>query len=384
MSTALARRDLTRARAATTVAFVAQGVALAILVTRTPTLKARLDLSDTGLGLLLVVIPTVAAAGSVLAGWLASRFGSKAVLRVCGPVVPGSVVVVGISGSLTLTTTAVVVLGTAMGATDACMNMQATSVQHAYGRPIISSCYAWFSLASLAGALLASAAAALELPLGVFFLACAVALVASQVAVGRHLMPDVAVEMHATPSPVPWRPIILIGLGLTCAGILDSAASNWSAVFLVDEVVATEAVAALGYGVYSLALLIGQIVVDRLDVRFGPVTLMRVGAVLGVVAVTVVVGAPSPVVALTGFAFLGLFVAPIFPLAFTAAAFRDPDRSGQAVARVNVFHYVGLLLGAPLLGALAETFSLRIAFAATAVAPLLVLALATAYRTDGV
>ena len=375
-------RDLSRARIATTWAFAVQAVSLTILVTRTPAIKSRLDLSDAGLGLLLVLVPVVAAVGSVIAGSLSPRVGSKAVLRVSGPLVPLSVVVVGFSSYLWLTVGALVVFGMALGATDATMNMQATSVQHGYGRPIIASCYAWFSLASLIGAVLASGAAAIELSLGVFFMICAAIVVPVQVLVGRYLVTDIAVEQHREMARVPWAPIVMIGIGMLFASILESAAMNWSAVFLTDEVAATEAVAALGFGVYSLVLLLCRMAVDRLDVRFGPVLLIRASAIIGLVAVAIITTAPSPAIALVGFGVLGLGVASVFPLAFTAGASHDPDRSGRAVARVNVFNYAGVLIGAPLIGIVAEVSTLRLAFAILVVAPVAMWAVAKSYRTQ--
>ena len=51
------------------------------------------------------------------------------------------------------------------------------------------------------------------------------------------------------------------------------------------------------------------------------------------------------------------------PLAFSAAARHDPLGSGVAVARVNVFNYVGFVLGAPLIGLVADASSMRGAFA---------------------
>ena len=371
---------LVRARFATTIAYVVQGFSLAILVTHTPAIMRQLDLSDGELALLLVLVPVVAAGGSVIAGLLAPRLGSKTVLRFFGPIVPLSVVVVGFSSDIGLTVFALVVFGVALGVSDAAMNMQATSVQHGYGRPIISSCYAWLTLASILGALLSSGEAVLEVPLGAFFLSCAAVVVPVQVFVGRYLTTDVATEMREEPATVPWGPVILIGLGLMCASAVDSAATNWSAAFMVNDMGASEAIAALGFAVYSFALLLGQVFVDRLDARFGPVALVRTGAALGIAAVLVIAIAPTQDAALFGFALLGLSVSPMLPLAYTAGASHDPDRSGRAIARINVFYYVGLLLGAPSIGLIAEASSMRMGFALIVVGPIVILALARAFR----
>lgn len=368
-----------RSRAAVSVAYGVQGLSLAILVTRIPTVRDRLGLSEVGLGLLLVLVPVMAGVGSVLAGILTARLHSKPVLRVAGPFVPLSVVAVGLAPSLPAAVIALSIFGVAIGMVDATMNMQAVSLQAAYGRPVISSCYAWFSLVSIAGALLAAAAAATDIPLWLFFAACAAVAVPLQLVVGRWLLPDAVVGAVDSERRVPWAPVIAVGIALMCAYVLDSATQNWSAVYLTDALGAQESVAALGYAAYSALLLIGRLAVDRVDMRAGPVRLVRAAAILGLVGLVVVALAPDPTVALIGFAILGLAVAPMIPLAFVAAASHDRDATGRAVARVNVFNYVGVLLGAPLVGIVAEASSLRIAFAALGIACIAIFALARAY-----
>lgn len=368
-----------RSRAAVSVAYGVQGLSLAILVTRIPTVRDRLGLSEVGLGLLLVLVPVMAGVGSVLAGILTARLHSRPVLRVAGPFVPLSVVAVGLAPSLPAAVIALSVFGVAIGMVDATMNMQAVSLQAAYGRPVISSCYAWFSLVSIAGALLAAGAAATDIPLWLFFAACAAVAVPVQLVVGRWLLPDAVVGAVDSERTVPWAPVIAVGIALMCAYVLDSATQNWSAVYLTDALGAQESVAALGYAAYSALLLIGRLAVDRIDMRAGPVRLVRAAAILGLVGLLVVALAPDPTVALIGFGILGLAVAPMIPLAFVAAASHDRDATGRAVARVNVFNYVGVLLGAPLVGIIAEASSLRIAFAALGIACVAIFALARAY-----
>lgn len=372
---------LARSRIAVSVAFSVQGLSLAILVTRIPTIKDRLGLSDAGLGLLLVLVPVMAGVGSAIAGILTARIHSRPVLRCVGPAVPLSVVLVGLAPGLPTTVAALIVFGVAIGMVDATMNMQAVSLQAAYGRPVISSCYAWFSLVSILGALLAAASAATTLPLWAFFALCAAVAVPIQLAVGRFLLPDAVVGAQAGEHrAVPWGPIIVIGVALMCAYVLDSATQNWSAVYLTDGLSTSESVAALGYAAYSLLLLVGRLAVDRIDMAAGPVRLVRAGAILGLVALALVAAAPNAPIALIGFGLLGLAVAPMIPLAFVAAASYDPDATGRAVARVNVFNYVGVLLGAPLVGVIAEASSLRIAFAVLGVACVAVFVLARSYR----
>lgn len=372
---------LVRSRVAVTVAYAVQGLSLAILVTRIPAIKDRFGLSDGDLALYLVLVPVMAGVGSAIAGILTARVHSAPVLRVVGPLVPIAVVAVGFAPTTWALALAIALLGVGVGATDATMNMQAVALQQAYGRPVISSCYAWYSLISIVGALVAAGAASLELPLGVFFLICAIIAVPIQLIVGPWLLPDAVLGHHeAEPRRVPWAPIVVIGIALLCAYVLDSATQNWSAVFLSDALGSTEAVAALGYAVYSLVLMLARVAVDRFVPRYGPVLLVASGAVLAIIAVGVIALAPTSPIALFGFGLLGLAVAPMIPLAFVAAASHDPDGTGRAVARVNIFNYIGILLGAPLIGLIAEVSSLRVGFGVMAIAAVVVLLLARSYR----
>jgi hypothetical protein len=115
------------------VAYAVQGVCFAALVTRIPALKDRFDLSDASLALLLAVVPIVAGAGSVLAGVAAPRVGSAVVLRVMGPVVPLSLVAVGVAPTRGVGVAVLGVVGLGRGAVDAARNKKGVQVQEGYG-----------------------------------------------------------------------------------------------------------------------------------------------------------------------------------------------------------------------------------------------------------
>ncbi len=68
-------------RAAVSTAFFCQGFAFAALVTRIPALADRFGFSEGQLALLLAVVPIVAGLGSVAAGALSVRFGSRRLMR---------------------------------------------------------------------------------------------------------------------------------------------------------------------------------------------------------------------------------------------------------------------------------------------------------------
>jgi len=356
--------DLGRARAATTIAFVGQGICFAALVTRIPALQEKFDLSDGTLGILVGLVPIIAGVGSVVAGAQAERRGSRPVLRVMGPVVPIALVAVGFAPSVALLLVALVVLGFGLGSVDASMNIQGVRVQDDLGRSVVASMYAAFSFAGFVAALLAGAAASSTLSLGAFFLILAVVLIPVQLYVGRWLLaghPTTAV-LSSDKAVIHWRPVLLVGIALMCVYIADSGASTFGADYLHKGLGSSQGVAALAYAAYALMTVAGRLIVDLSVGRVGPVRLVRVGGFVAVGAAVAVAIAPNPALAILAFAVLGLGICPAIPLAFTAAASHDKTSSGVAVARVNVFNYVGFVVGAPLIGGVAEGASLRWAF----------------------
>ena len=381
-----------RARLAGSWAYASQGLCFAALVTRVPTIQERFDLTEGSLALLLGLVPIIAGIGSIAAGSLIARFGSAPVLRALGPLTPVALVLVGFSPSMPTLVASLALIGFALGAVDATMNAQAVAVEVKYARSLVGSFFAVFSLASIVGAGLAAIAAGTSIPLGWFFVVIAAIVIPVQLVVGRWLLrgrvelsgqvDDVSPEHPSAVKPhVPWRPIVIIGIALAAVYIADSAASNWSAVYLTKGLGSSESVAALAYAVYALTMLIARTFVDRGVMARGPVLLVRVGASIGVVAALLIALAPSEAWGLVAFGILGIGLAPVIPLAFTAAAQHDEMGTGVAVARVNVFNYVGFVLGAPLIGVVADLSSLRWAFALLAPVLMVVVALAPAFRT---
>ncbi|MDX5575753.1 MFS transporter, partial [Streptomyces sp. ID01-9D] len=64
-------------------------------------------------------------------------------------------------------------------------------------------------------------------------------------------------------------------------------------------------------------------------------------------------------VGMLGFTMLGFGLCVIVPQTFAAAGRMFPENSDAAVARLNIFNYVGFLIGSPLVGALGDAWSYR-------------------------
>ncbi|AZP19512.1 MFS transporter [Streptomyces aquilus] len=355
---------LRRGRASLAFSFFAQGVAFALLVTRIPAIQDRYGISDALLPAFLAAVPVLAGVGSVTTEKLVKRIPPSRLLRWAQPVVLLALLGVGAGDATVELAIALAAFGLAVGALDASMNMLGVSLQRAYGRSIMLSFHAVFSLGGIVGASLAWVGAHWDLALFVSYLpVVAVLLPAAFVGSRWYVDSDdpgpVEAQAGGGGDGVVFKALLPLCLVMTFAYIGDSTVSNWSAKYLEDVLGSSEQLATVPYNVYMVTTLIGRGLGDFGVRRFGAVTVVRVGAVVAALGFAVVAVAPGAWVGMLGFTLLGLGLCVLVPQTFAAAGRLFPAASDAAVARLNVFNYVGFLVGSPLVGALGDAWSYR-------------------------
>ncbi|MFG2134511.1 MFS transporter [Streptomyces sp. NPDC048751] len=354
---------LRRGRASLALSFFVQGVAFALLVTRIPAIQDRYGVSDALLPAFLAAVPVLAGVGSVTTEKLVRRVRPSRVLRWVQPVVLLALLGVGAGENMAELGIALAAFGLAVGGLDASMNMLGVSLQRTYGRSIMLSFHAAYSLGGIVGASLAWVGAHWDLALFVSYLPVVVVLLPAAF-VGSRWYVDagsapVEVKDEAEGGPVVFKVLLPLCLVMTIAYIGDSTVSNWSAKYLQDVLGSSEQMATVPYNVYMVTTLLGRVIGDFGVRRFGAVAVVRGGAVVAALGFAVVAGAPGAWVGMLGFTLLGVGLCVLVPQTFAAAGRLFPGASDAAVARLNVFNYVGFLIGSPLVGALGDAWTYR-------------------------
>ena len=382
--TDLDRTPLSTHRRAVAAAFGAQGLLFISLTTRLPRFQDQWGLTELAVSGLLLMVVLLAGLGSVLAEVGARRAGSATVLRGALVLAGLGLAVVALAPAEPVFVAGLAAYGLALGSIDATTNMQAVALEHRYGRTILPTFHGAWTLGGIAATLVAIAVSGVGIMVGLLPLAALGVLAAA----APFLPHDVTPVEPAASGSVPWRRILLLGAAMVLFYMVDTAATTWGPVFLRSAHDAPDwllPLATLPYLVASGASRLGG---DAAVARWGPVPLLRAGAVVAAVALAVIVFSPTWPVAVLGFTVLGGSVAVIAPLSFSAAAAvagggLDPEarraRVDAVIARFNQFNYVGGLLGAVLTGAVGAG-SLRIGFAVPMVLVLLILPLAGAFR----
>jgi MFS family permease len=350
---------LVSARRAVSLCFLLNGAVVGSWLPHIPDLKTRLGLGDGGLGMLLLAVAAGAIVALPLAGWLIVRLGSRVVTSGSAAMLAAAIVLPVLTPGVASSAAALALLGACNATLDVAMNAQGVMVEDGYRRPIMSSLHALFSLGGLVGAGGAATAMATGMRAGTHVVTVAMLSLAAVCMAATSLLPTPTTRSHAGPIFVV-PPAALLGLGLLtfCALLAEGAMGDWSAVYLRDSLGATPATAAVGFAAFSLAMAVGRLAGDRLAQRLGAARLLRLSGALaaGGLATSLLFGQTA--VALLGFGLVGLGVANLIPVLFSAAGRMRGIQTGTALAAVATTGYFGYLAGPPLIGLAARAAGL--------------------------
>ncbi|MBW4710215.1 MFS transporter [Roseobacter sp. YSTF-M11] len=343
--------------------FVLNGALFGIWASRVPAVAEKIGLSHTELGILLLALAAGAVCSFPIAGKAVDRVGAVKVTKLIAVAYPVSLILMSLAPTYATLGATLFLFGAAHGAMDVAMNSWGAEVERRVGRRMMSSFHAMWSLGAGLGAL--SGYVAVQLGAGLFshFLISS-ALISAVTLYAAHI-PWVSQSIVQTDAPVfafPSGILVLVGVLAFCAALGEGAVADWGAVYLRDVVGTSESTAALGYTVFSAAMVVIRLLGDRITTHLGPVVAARFGGAFALAGVVCVILTAPVEVVLFGFALMGIGYAVIMPLAFSRAANDPTIPAGQAISSVATLGYGGMLLGPPVIGFVAGLSTLPVAF----------------------
>ena len=345
------------------------------------------------LGVALLAVPVGLVLGAALAERLVDRAGSRVLCRICGVASCAVLVTPGLAHTLPELMAGLFVIGVVGGTLDVSQNAQGVRVEAAYGRPVMTSMHACYSLGAILGSLAGGGLAWAGVALFPSLAAVGVAGALIDGTAGRWLLPgkpgpgtrEVSLgESSSVPSgaplessPVPSgtplmedspdarrrvrRLVLALAVLGVCGLVGEGAAGDWSAVYLKDNLGTSAGLAALGFSAFSVTMTVGRGVGDRLIRRFGVVSVIRVGGLIATAGLALALATPVPAVAIAGFTAFGAGLSIVVPQVFAAGGRADPFRPGSGLAKVVGLGYAGLAAGPAVIGLVATNIGLHLA-----------------------
>ena len=406
------------ARWAVSAHFLVMGLTGGVWMARVPAAKSQAHLSDGTLGVALLAVPVGLVLGAALAERLVDRVGSAVLCRITGVGSCAATVTPGLAHSLPELMAALFVVGVFGGTLDVSQNAQGVRVEAAYGRPVMTTMHACYSLGAILGSLAGGAFAWADV--GLLPSLAAVGAVGALIdgTAGPWLLPKTSRPVLLTSSPTDpaanepdgtqgqlyWpsgpqdqnasgqvahkassgesspaplgagaatvsrdarrrvrRLVLALGILGICGLVGEGSAGDWSAVYLKDNLGTSAGLASLGFAAFSVTMTLGRGLGDRLIGRFGVVPVIRACGLLATTGLALALATPVPAVAIVGFTVFGAGLSIVVPQVFAAGGRADPLHPGSGLAKVVGFGYTGMAAGPAIIGLIADKIGLHLA-----------------------
>lgn len=373
---------LAAARWSVSTIFLLNGAGIGVWAAHVPLVQARAGIDTGVLGFLLLTIAGGAISAMPLSGWMAGRWGTRAVVIGAGLLFALTSALLMNVGGLVPLFVAAYAFGASNGVLDVAMNANASEVEAARGIPTMSSFHGFYSLGGLIGAALGGLLIGAGFGDGSGAQMVSVAIAAVVALCARRLL-AVAPAPHASHFALPRGPALFLGLlGLLCFAV-EGALVDWSALLLTERTQVDAATAAFGYSAFSVAMAACRFAGDRLVLRFGALRVMVAGGIGMFAGLMLAVVSTHFLLSALGFALIGLSAANVVPLIFAAAARMPGMSAGGGLATVATLGYAGLLMAPPLIGSIAAHTNIAVALGILSLSGIVIAANARIVKRHG-
>ncbi|HEY0866426.1 MAG TPA: MFS transporter [Fimbriimonas sp.] len=350
-----------RARVAVSLIFFVLGAALGAWAPHIATVKINLELSSRTLGFALLAGTMGAVTTMPFSGFLIHHIGSRGAVVATGFGLLFTLPLLVAAPSLASFAAVLYVMGIFYGQFDVAMNTQSLIVQARYRKPVLSAIHGFYSIGGFAAGAAYSIAAKLHATPVAHLVANSVVLALLLLASALWLYPKSLDRLDQGEGPkfaIPKGVLLPIGFLTMFSFLGEGALWDWAAVYLRTSMGASAAVAGIGFGVFGLGMAIGRFLGDPIVGRFGTMRVLAFSGLISALGLVASVSVPTPAAAVIGFALAGLGLANLVPILFAAAGRQPGFSPAYGLAAVTTLGYTGFLLGPPVIGLVADAWTL--------------------------
>ena len=321
-----------------------------------PAIQRATGASDAQLGLALLCVALAALPAMLVAGRLADASAVRGSSRSSSSSSGWSRRLPGLARSVGMLVLFLASIGIATGLLDIAINCHASRLEALHGIRIMDGLHAAFS----AGVVVGGVGAGLLRHAGAH---------PSWILAGRcrRRRAGGAREPRPYPAPAPRqrrarlaRPLVVVGLVLALAFLVENGLEAWSALFLERTLHTSPAVSGLGPGLFAGAMVTGRVLAQKVDCALPSPGRCSSPGLAAASGLAIAASAQHAAVALTGFVIAGGGLAFSAPTLFgLAGRLGGEGGRGAAMSTVAILGYLGFVAGPALIGAVSGATSLR-------------------------
>ena len=355
------------ARIAITVAFIANGSIAGTFYSRIADIKKDLDISNSALGIALLVVSVGVLIGLAFSGKQSAKFGSAPITLYGTYTLGASLLLMGLANNYLTLCAAFLIIGACLSTQDVAMNSHAIVLEQESGNRYMSTFHAMFSLGALSGGVVGGWFSQHNIPL-IKHAAFVTMIIFLANYLVRNWFLSADLDKHAVEGKKKIkRPklFLIVGLLGLCAAIGEGSAGDWGAILARDTFDASPFISTLPYICFSAAMVIGRLFGDRLASKYGPMKLIVGGGLIAGIGLGGGLLFGGMVGVIFGWLTMGIGLSTVIPMLFSQAGeiaktrFEGQFAPSEGVAMVSGIAYFGFLVGPPTLGFLGDAIGLR-------------------------
>lgn len=352
-----------RIRLAVSLFYFGQGLAFASWASRIPIIKADLGLSEAQLGTCLLALPLGQMITMPISGKLVSKYGSHRIMPIAALIYLFVLCAISFASNAWQLGAVLLLFGINGNICNIAVNTQGVLAERLYQRSIMTSFHGAWSIAGFSGAIIGLLTQNFGLSTHTHFYIVLGLMLFNIFLNRRYLVEDLSSNSEKKSfSFKPDRLLISLGVIGFCSMATEGAMFDWSGVYFHEVVKAPEQWTTLGYASFMIMMATGRFLGDTVISRIGRQRTLQISGILMFSGMTTAVIYPELSICTLGFMLVGLGVACNIPSVYSVAGTHPTISSGIALAMVSSVSYLGFLMGPPLIGYIAEAFSLRHSF----------------------
>lgn len=349
-----------KARLATRLAFFAAGFSMGCCAPFFPFVKENVSADKSQFGVLLLCLGIGAIIAMPITGILSAKRGSKPMVLLGGLSMVVLLPILVVVNSPIILALILFLFGAALGTLDVAMNVHGVEVEQIEKRSLMSNFHAQFSIGGLVGAALMTIFLSFGMPLLLSsIIASSITFFAMILTIKRLL---IVISVKQSKFMFPKGVVLLLAIFAAIIFLVEGAVVDWGALLIIDLELSPIKSAGVGYILFSIAMVIARLLGDKIIDIIGEFKVLILGVITTIFGILTILLSTLPLFALCGFMLIGLGVANLVPIFFSAAGRQKIMPAEIAIASVTTTGYAGILLGPVLIGYVAEVTTLSIAF----------------------
>lgn len=373
----------TRIRFAVLILFLAQGLCFSSWASRLANIKSEFELQDLLYGIFMVMPPLGKFIAIPLVGILLPRIGSKKTVLISIMGFALSLFLVGVVTNIYTLGATLLLFGTFWNMTDISLNTQAIEVERIYGKTIIATFHASWSIAACVGAVIGFAMINLGVTPFVHFLI--ISIIASLMILTNYKylqdtkntpssQKETEAKEQSPKSKKSWLPeLLLIQLGIVwlLALVVENTMFEWSNVYFESVIKAPDTLQ-VGFLVFMIMMFIGRMLTNFVYSIWSKKTVLQVAGSLifvGFVISSVFIHLSDTmlikvVINSVGFMLIGLGISCVVPTLYSIVGEKSKTPVGVALTIMSSISFIGPFISPLLVGAISQKWGLEYAYLA--------------------